>query len=106
MEGHYSAEILGSHVNLPSGPLRMAALLKRPVIFMTGLYLGGNRYAIHFDFLADFSKIPRSQRATELQVAMNHYAKLIDHYCRKAPYNWFNFFDFWQSPPAKESSKK
>jgi len=104
-DAHYSVDLLGSHVNLPSGPLRMAALLKRPVVFMTGLYLGGNRYAIHFDTLADFSNISRTERATALQTAITRYAELIGQYCRKAPYNWFNFFDFWQSTSTKESNK-
>jgi len=104
-DAHYSVDLLGSHVNLPSGPLRMAALLKRPVVFMTGLYLGGNRYAIHFDTLADFSNISRTERTTALQTAITRYAELIDQYCRKAPYNWFNFFDFWQSTSTKESNK-
>jgi len=103
-DAHYSVDILGSHVNLPSGPLRMAALLKRPVVFMTGLYLGSNRYAIHFDMITDFSNISRAERATALQTAVTRYAQLIDHYCQKAPYNWFNFFDFWQSISTKGSS--
>lgn len=104
-DAHYAVEILGSDVNLPSGPLRMAALLKRPVVFMTGLYLGGNRYAIHFDTLADFSNISRADRPAALQAASHRYAELINKYCHKAPYNWFNFFDFWKSSPAKGSNK-
>jgi predicted LPLAT superfamily acyltransferase len=67
---------------------------------MTGLYLDGNRYAIHFDPLADFSAIAHEQRATAVEAAITRYAALLDHYCRKAPYNWFNFFDFWQSTPT------
>ena len=55
----YPVQILGADANLPGGPFRMAALLRRPVVFMTGLYLGGNRYAIHFDPLADFSAVAR-----------------------------------------------
>ncbi len=42
--------------------MRLAAMLKRPVLFMSGLYLGGNRYAIHFERLADFSTLERSER--------------------------------------------
>ncbi len=92
----YPVQILGSNANLPGGPFRMAALLRRPVLFMTGLYLGGNRYAIHFDPLADFSAVEPGQRDAALQAAITRYAALLDQYCRKAPYNWFNFFDFWQ----------
>ena len=96
----YPVQVLGAEANLPIGPFRMAALLRRPVVFMTGLYLGGNRYAIHFDTLADFSTVERGQRDAALKVAMARYAALLDQYCRKAPYNWFNFFDFWQPAPA------
>ena len=99
-EALFPVQILGTSANLPSGPLRMAALLRRPVLFMTGLYLGGNRYAIHFDTLADFSTVTREQRDAALQTAITRYAELLDQYCRKAPYNWFNFFDFWQPAPT------
>jgi predicted LPLAT superfamily acyltransferase len=97
----YPVQILGANANLPTGPFRMAALLRRPVVFMIGLYLGDNRYAIHFDTLADFSTVARDQRDAALDVAITRYAALLDHYCRKAPYNWFNFFEFWQ--PASNS---
>jgi len=101
----YPVQILGANANLPGGPFRMAALLQRPVVFMTGLYLGGNRYAIHFDTLADFSSVERAQRDAALQMAITRYAALLDRYCRKAPYNWFNFFDFWQPAPATTPPK-
>ncbi len=93
--------ILDADANLPVGPFRMAALLQRPVVFMTGLYLGGNRYAVHFDALADFSDVARGQRDAAVEAAIIRYAALLDQYCRKAPYNWFNFFDFWQTGTVK-----
>jgi predicted LPLAT superfamily acyltransferase len=92
--------VLGARANLPRGPFRMAAMLQRPVIFMTGLYLGGNRYAIHFDPVVDFSAVARGQRDAALEMAITRYAALLDQYCREAPYNWFNFFDFWQVPAS------
>ncbi len=95
--------LLDQPVALPSGPFRMAALLRRPVVFMTGLYLGGNRYAIHFDLLADFSAVPRTDRASAVQGAIASYAGRLDHYCRVAPFNWFNFYDFWK--PVDAGSK-
>ena len=93
----FPVQVLGADALLPSGPFRMAAMLRRPVLFMTGLYLGGNRYAIHFDTLADFSAVERGQRDAAVEEAINRYAALLDNYCRQAPYNWFNFFDFWPS---------
>lgn len=92
--------LLGDTAQLPLGPFRMAAILRRPVIFMTGLYLGANRYEIHFEKLADFSSIPAGQRQQEIERAMTRYAELLERYCRRAPYNWFNFFNFWRTAPA------
>jgi predicted LPLAT superfamily acyltransferase len=96
-----SVQILGAEAYLPIGPFRMASLLRRPVVFMTGLYLGGNRYSVHFDSLADFSTVAPDQRDAAVEAAIARYATLLDQYCRKAPCNWFNFFDFWQPQPAK-----
>ena len=101
----YPVRILGANANLPAGPFRTAALLRRPVVFMTGLYLGGKRYAIHFDALADFSGVARDRRDAAVEAAIARYGALLDHYCRTAPYNWFNFFDFWQ-PAAAAAPRK
>jgi predicted LPLAT superfamily acyltransferase len=102
----HPVQILDTTANLPKGPFRMAALLQRPVVFMAGLYLGGNRYAIHFDPLADFSAVAHDQRDAALESAIARYAALLDQYCRKAPYNWFNFFDFWQPAPTTTLPKQ
>jgi predicted LPLAT superfamily acyltransferase len=72
---------------------------------MTGLYLGGNRYDIHFETLADFSKIGRGERAAAVDAALTRYVALLDKYCRAAPYNWFNYFDFWQTNAAQEPAQ-
>lgn len=89
--------LLGGEVNLPQGPFRMAAILRRPVFFMVGLYRGGNRYEIHFEPLADFSTVERGQRQQAVSQAMAHYAQLLERFCRRAPHNWFNFFPFWET---------
>jgi predicted LPLAT superfamily acyltransferase len=90
-------DFLGSPADFPNGPFRMAALLKRPVMFMLGIYLGKNRYRIHFEPLADFRNIPAGKRAEVIQEAIRRYAALLNQHCKAEPYNWFNFFDFWAS---------
>ncbi len=89
-------DFLGAPAPFPVGPFRVAAMLQRPVFFMTGLYMGGNRYHIHFEPLADFSSVERAERDAAIRAAQQAYADRLSHYCRQAPYNWFNFFDFWQ----------
>lgn len=94
---------LGSPAQWPEGPFRMAAVLKQPVFFMTGLYCGGNKYSLHFEPLADFSAVSCADREQAIGAAMTRYVALVEQYCRAAPYNWFNFFDFWldDAEPAR-----
>jgi predicted LPLAT superfamily acyltransferase len=89
---------LGAPAQFPLGPFRMAAIMKCPVVFMTGLYRGGNRYDIHFETLADFSAVAHGARSAAVEEAMRRYAALLEMHCRMAPFNWFNFFDFWRAP--------
>ena len=96
-------DFLGDPAELPLGPFRMAAIMKRPVLFMTGLYRGGNRYDIHFEMLADFSAPAPRGRTLAVAAAMARYAQLLEQFCYSAPYNWFNFFNFWQASAPRKS---
>ena len=95
-EGTVDCEFLGGQSPFPVGPFRLAAMLKRPVVLMFGLYRGGNRYDVHFERLADMGQTIRGERNQIIQQAMQRYAGRLEHYCRLAPYNWFNFYDFWK----------
>jgi predicted LPLAT superfamily acyltransferase len=88
-------DFLGEPAKFPSGPLRMAYMLKSPVLLMAGVYRGGNRYDLYFEELVDMSKTeqPRNEM---IQQAQQRYVERIEYHCRNAPYNWFNFYDFWK----------
>jgi predicted LPLAT superfamily acyltransferase len=64
-----------------------------------GLYRGGNRYDLHFDPFSDGLVIERSRRAEALAEILQRFADRLAHYARLAPYNWFNFYDFWNNVP-------
>jgi predicted LPLAT superfamily acyltransferase len=91
---------LGRAALFPSGPMRAAAALRRPVIFMTGLYRGGNHYHVVFRQIADFSQPAPAGREAAVRDAIAHYVALLEGYCRSDPYNWFNFYDFWHGADA------
>ena len=89
-------EFLGEGAKFPLGPMRLAALLQRRVILMLGIYCGGNRYRVVFEQIADFSGVERKEREAAIRGAVVRYAGRLESYCREYPYNWFNFFDFWE----------
>ena len=91
---------LGTPARFSDGPFRLAAMLRRPVIFMTGLYHGANRYELRFAPLADFRQADGSNRDALIGAAMARYVETLESLCREAPNNWFNFFDFWAAHDA------
>ena len=99
-EAVQAVTVLGERAYLPVGPMRAAAVLRRPVLFMAGLYRGKNHYHVVFAQVADFSAIPAGGRDAAVRAAIDRYAALLDRYCRTDPYNWFNFFDFWRERTA------
>jgi predicted LPLAT superfamily acyltransferase len=94
-EGALACPFLGAPARFPDGPFRIAAMLGRPVVLMLGIYHGGRRYDVHFELIADLSKTARAGRPAAVEQAMRAYVARLEHYCRLAPYNWFNFYDFW-----------
>ena len=95
-----AVDFLGTTASFPTGPMRMAAVLRQRVIFMVGIHLGGNRYEVRFEPLADFSdEGDAGRRDARVADGVRAYAARLEHYARQAPYNWFNFFDFWASRP-------
>ncbi len=87
---------LGEPAPFPLGPFRVAAMLKRPVVLMFGIYGGGNRYDVHFERLIDFTGVERAQRSQMVEEAVRRYVDRLEYYVRAAPYNWLNFYDFWK----------
>jgi len=96
-EASVRVNFLGQPARFPVGAMRAAAVMRRPVIFMIGLYRGGNRYHVAFESLADFSTVEPRQREAAVQAAIERYAALLEKHVRSDPYNWFNFFDFWRA---------
>jgi hypothetical protein len=90
-----SCEFLGGSVKFPAGPFRLAVILERPIILMFGLYQGGNRYNIYLERLVDVQHVPHSERDVAIEQSVRQFAKRLEHHCRASPYNWFNFYDFW-----------
>jgi predicted LPLAT superfamily acyltransferase len=93
---------LGVPALFSDGPLRLAMLLKRRVIFMVGLFLGGRRYDVRFETMADFRDPPADPAAREAMIrqALHGYVARLEALCREAPYNWFNFHDYWREDAA------
>ena len=87
---------LGSKALFPAGPFVLAALLGAPVVLFHGVRTGPQRYIIRFEPFADRVVLRRTARAEDLRAVIGRYAAALERACRAHPFNWFNFFAFWE----------
>lgn len=92
---------LGAPAEFPTAPWLIAAVLKVPVSLAFGLYRGGNRYDLAFEAFSDGIDLARRERAAAIPALIRRYAARLEHHVRNAPYNWFNFYDFWERDDSR-----
>jgi predicted LPLAT superfamily acyltransferase len=86
---------LGDEVELPQAPYLLSGLLGCPLFFMVALRSGPGRYRVFAEVLAEQVELgdDREKRIHELAQA---YVERLERYCLAAPYEWFNFYDYWR----------
>jgi len=98
------APFLGSLAAFPAGPFVLASTLAAPVVLFYGVRTGPRRYAVRFEPFADRIVLRRASRAADLQAHVARYAAALERACRAHPFNWFNFYPFWEPPDAPSTS--
>ena len=96
-------EFFGSPARFPVAPFLVASMLKVPVVLCLGMYRGGHSYDLIFEELAEQLDLPRRGREAELRAFVQRYAERLEHHVRTHPYNWFNFYDFWNLDASSNS---
>ena len=91
-----SCTFFGKLARFPAGTMWLASILQVPVILFFGIYRGDNRYEVHFELFAEEVTIDRRHRDQEVQQWTQRYVDRLEHHCRLAADNWFNFYDFWE----------
>ncbi len=87
---------LGGKALFPAGPFVLAAVLGAPVVLFHGVRTGPQQYAVRFEPFADRVVLRRTARAEDLRAVVGRYAAALECACHAHPFNWFNFFAFWE----------
>ena len=87
---------LGEDAHFPVGPWQLAMVLKVPVVVCFAIYQGKNRYSVHFEEISSGGAVARAERKAVMAANMALYVNRLEHHARAMPYNWFNFYNFWQ----------
>lgn len=81
---------------LPVSPWMLAMVLKAPVAIGFGCFIRPKRYHIQFEAFQYPLPKGRGLRTKAAHDSAQQYAKCLEKYAQNYPYNWFNFFPFWQ----------
>jgi predicted LPLAT superfamily acyltransferase len=98
-----TVDFLGGRIELPTGAYLLAAMLGCPVYLTFGVYRPPLGYHLYCELFAERVLLTRKHRRHELTAYAQRYAQRLEHYCRLAPDNWFNFYDYWLDVSQREA---
>jgi predicted LPLAT superfamily acyltransferase len=90
-------DLFGAPALFPAGPYWLAASLGCPVYLTFGLFREPNRYDLYCEPFAERIELRRGERDGDARIWAQRYAHRLEHYCRMAPDNWFNFYPVWKA---------
>lgn len=90
-----TATFLGYDAEWPQGAWLLAHLLNAPVMAVF-CYPYQQEIQVHIELLSDNIQLSRKQREQQLGQYIERFVRLQEQHCLRAPYQWFNFYDFWK----------
>lgn len=81
------AELLGASAKFPAGPFLLASRLKTPVAFVYVM----KETSTHYHLYTRTTTV----KHRDVNDLLEKYTKSVEWILGKYPYQWFNYFDFW-----------
>ncbi len=93
-------DFFGKKAKFPYGVFLLASLLESPTYFLFGLRTKSfsffPKYSVHLHKSEiDFCNCSRKVRNERMEMLLEKYISLLEFYSKKFPYQWYNFFNFW-----------
>ena len=96
---------LGREARFPVGPFMLAAVSGAPLIATFSLQVGPAAYRFFANQPLRLSFTPGQSREAQLRVWVEQYVDQLESLVRRYPYQWFNFYDFWDAAPPPASPR-
>ena len=97
-----AVEFLGDRANFPVGPYVLGNLLHCPV-YMMHCYFESGLYRLRVELLEEEIVPARKDRQRNYEPQAQKFAAALEAQVKKAPLQWFNFYDFWASQTRSTS---
>jgi predicted LPLAT superfamily acyltransferase len=86
---------LGRPARFPLSPYLLAGALGCPVLSSLCVRTGAQRYRVEVRPLLPARDVADSDREDQARALLEAYVHGLEDACARAPYQWFNFYDFW-----------
>ena len=93
-----SVDFFGEKAYLPKGPFQLVCKMNVPY---TVVYAFKESFS-HYHFYST----PPIENTKGVEDAAQKFANSLEEKIRRYPYQWYNFFDFWQNPDTLSSNPK
>lgn len=93
-------QFFGDWAEFPEGAFTLASIIGAPVYFGAGIRLKNFSLNSRYEFKickadTQFSG-NRKERKQKIQPLIDEYISFVEECCKEHPYQWYNFFDFWE----------
>ncbi|MDO4947651.1 MAG: lipid A biosynthesis acyltransferase [Fibrobacter sp.] len=93
-------EFLGEKANFPEGSFSLAGILNAPIYFMFAIRKKDfdikSTYEMHVIRAKTSLECSRKERPERLKLLLREYTSILEKLCLKHPYQWYNFYNFWE----------
>ena len=90
---------LGETANFPEGAFSLAGILNAPVYFVFAIrkhdFNIRSPYEMHVVRAKTNLDCLRKERPARLKMLLQEYTELLERLCKEHPYQWYNFYNFW-----------
>jgi predicted LPLAT superfamily acyltransferase len=98
-----NATLLGDPARFPLAPFLLGCVLECPVLFALCVGTGPGRYETLLRPIGEPMRVPRSEREKRAGELLARYVALLESTCTRLPFQWFNFYDFWDDQAERAS---
>jgi predicted LPLAT superfamily acyltransferase len=94
--GSVEASLLGGKVRFPYGAFSLAAATQCPVVVLLSAKAGAHKHITDISHIIDPPAGKRGSKEAEIQACVQEFARILEDYADRHPYQWFVFRDMWQ----------
>jgi predicted LPLAT superfamily acyltransferase len=90
------ASLLGGNVRFPYGGFSLAAAAQCPVVVLLSAKVGAAKHVTDVSHVINPPAGRRGNKDAEIHACVQEFARILEEYAVRYPYQWFVFRDMWQ----------